>query len=95
MPLARSALTAVAIVTFLSAWNSFFWPLIATRIDAVRTLPVGIAQFMSTRPGQSMNAQAYGMSMAGTVFAAAPPIIFFYILQRQFIRGITTTGIRG
>jgi ABC-type glycerol-3-phosphate transport system permease component len=95
MPLARSALTAVAIVTFLSAWNSFFWPLIATRTDAVRTLPVGIAQFMSTRPDQSMNAQAYGMSMAGTVFAAAPPIIFFYILQRQFIRGITTTGIRG
>jgi multiple sugar transport system permease protein len=42
-----------------------------------------------------MNAQAYGMSMAGAVFAAGPPIIFFYILQRQFIRGITTTGIKG
>jgi ABC-type glycerol-3-phosphate transport system permease component len=95
LPLARSALTAVAIVTFLSAWNSFFWPLIVTRTDVVRTLPVGIAQFMSTRPGQSMNAQAYGMSMAGAVFAAGPPIIFFYILQRQFIRGITTTGIKG
>jgi ABC-type glycerol-3-phosphate transport system permease component len=95
LPLARSALTAVAIITFLSAWNSFFWPLIVTRTDAVRTLPVGIAQFMSTRPGQSMNAQAYGMSMAGAVFAATPPIIFFYVLQRQFIRGITTTGIKG
>jgi ABC-type glycerol-3-phosphate transport system permease component len=95
LPLARPALTAVAIITFLSAWNSFFWPLIVTRTDAVRTLPVGIAQFMSTRPGQSMNAQAYGMSMAGAAMAAAPPIIFFYILQRQFIRGITTTGIKG
>ncbi|MGD9145283.1 MAG: carbohydrate ABC transporter permease [Anaerolineae bacterium] len=95
LPLARSALTAVAIITFLSAWNSFFWPLIVTRTDAVRTLPVGIAQFMSTRPGQSMNAQAYGMSMAGAAIAAAPPIIFFYVLQRQFIHGITTTGIKG
>jgi ABC-type glycerol-3-phosphate transport system permease component len=95
MPLARSSLTAVAIVTFLSAWNSFFWPLIATRTDVVRTLPVGIAQFMSTRPGQSMNAQAYGMSMAGAAIAAAPPILFFYVLQRQFIRGITMTGIKG
>jgi ABC-type glycerol-3-phosphate transport system permease component len=95
LPLARPALTAVAIITFLSAWNSFFWPLIVTRTDAVRTLPVGIAQFMSTRPGQSMNAQAYGMSMAGAVIAAAPPIIFFYVLQRQFIRGITTTGLKG
>jgi ABC-type glycerol-3-phosphate transport system permease component len=95
LPLARSALTAVAIITFLSAWNSFFWPLIVTRTDAIRTLPVGIAQFMSTRPGQSMNAQAYGMSMAGAAMAAAPPIIFFYVLQRQFIRGITTTGLKG
>jgi ABC-type glycerol-3-phosphate transport system permease component len=95
LPLARSALTAVAIITFLSAWNSFFWPLIVTRTDAIRTLPVGIAQFMSTRPGQSQNAQAYGLSMAGAVIAAAPPIIFFYILQRQFIRGITTTGLKG
>jgi ABC-type glycerol-3-phosphate transport system permease component len=95
LPLARSALTAVAIITFLSAWNSFFWPLIITRSDAVRTLPVGIAQFMSTRPGQSQNAQAYGMSMAGAVIAAAPPIIFFYILQRQFIRGITISGMKG
>jgi ABC-type glycerol-3-phosphate transport system permease component len=95
LPLARSALTAVAIITFLSAWNSFFWPLIVTRSDAARTLPVGIAQFMSTRPGQSQNAQAYGMSMASAVIAAAPPILFFYILQKQFIRGITTTGLKG
>jgi ABC-type glycerol-3-phosphate transport system permease component len=95
LPLARPALTAVAIITFLSAWNSFFWPLIVTRTDAIRTLPVGIAQFMSTRPGQSMNAQAYGMSMAGAAIAATPPIIFFYVLQRQFIRGIATTGLKG
>jgi ABC-type glycerol-3-phosphate transport system permease component len=61
----------------------------------VRTLPVGIAQFMSTRPGQSQNAQAYGISMAGAAIAAAPPIVFFYILQRQFIRGITISGMKG
>jgi ABC-type glycerol-3-phosphate transport system permease component len=95
LPLARPALTAVAIITFLSAWNSFFWPLIVTRTDASRTLPVGIAQFMSLRPGQSMSAQAYGPSMAGAVIAALPPILVFYALQRYFIQGISMTGLKG
>jgi len=95
LPLARPALTAVAIVTFLSAWNSFFWPLIATRTDASRTLPVGIAQFMSLRPGQAQGAQAYGLAMAGAVIAALPPIAVFYLLQRYFIEGISITGIKG
>lgn len=95
LPLARPALTTVAIITFLSTWNSFFWPLIATRTDAVRTVPVGIAQFMSLRPGQSQNIQLYGQSMAASVMAALPPIIVFIILQRNFIQGISMTGLKG
>jgi len=95
LPLARPALTAVAIITFLSTWNSFFWPLIVTRTDAVRTMPVGIAQFMSLRPGMAMNAQAYGRSMAGAALAALPPILVFLFLQRYFIEGITMSGIKG
>lgn len=95
LPLARPALTAVAIITFLSTWNSFFWPLIVTRTDEVRTMPVGIAQFMSLRPGMAMNTQAYGRSMAGAALAAFPPILVFLFLQRYFIEGITMSGIKG
>jgi len=95
LPLAQPALTAVAIVTFLPTWNSFFWPLIATRTDASRTLPVGIAQFMSLRAGQAQGAQAYGQAMAGAVIAALPPVLVFYMLQRYFIEGISMTGIKG
>lgn len=95
LPLARPALTAVAIITFLSTWNSFFWPLIVTRTDAVRTLPVGVAQFMSLRPGMVQGTQAFGQSMAGAVMAALPPIIVFMLLQRYFIEGISRTGIKG
>jgi len=95
LPLARPALTTVAILTFLSTWNSFFWPLIATRSDAVRTLPVGIAQFLSVRPGLTQNVQAYGQSMAGAALAALPPIIVFILLQRNFIKGISMTGLKG
>lgn len=95
LPLARPALTAVAILTFLSTWNSFFWPLIATRSDEVRTLPVGIAQFLSLRAGMVQGQQSIGQSMAGAVFAALPPIVFFVILQRYFIEGISRTGLKG
>jgi ABC-type glycerol-3-phosphate transport system permease component len=95
LPLARPALTAVAIITFLSTWNSFFWPLIVTRSDSVRTLPVGIAQFLSLRAGMVQGQMSIGQSMAGAVFAALPPIIIFVILQRYFIEGISRTGIKG
>lgn len=95
MPLARPALMAVAIITFLSTWNSFFWPLIVTQSDATRTLPVGIAQFMSLRPGMAQTAQAYGKSMAGAVLASIPPILVFFALQRYFIEGISKTGLKG
>jgi ABC-type glycerol-3-phosphate transport system permease component len=95
LPLARPALTAVAILTFLSTWNSFFWPLIVTRSDEVRTLPVGIAQFLSLRAGMVQGQQSVGQSMAGAVIAALPPIIFFVFLQRYFIEGISRTGLKG
>lgn len=95
LPLARPALTAVAIITFLTAWNSFLWPLIVTRSDSVRTLPVGIAQFLSLRPGLVMAQMSIGQSMAGAVVAALPPIIVFVVLQRYFIEGISRTGIKG
>ncbi len=95
LPLARPALTAVAILTFLSTWNSFFWPLIVTRSDSVRTLPVGIAQFLSLRAGMVQGQMSIGQSMAGAVLAAMPPIIVFVILQRYFIEGISRTGLKG
>jgi ABC-type glycerol-3-phosphate transport system permease component len=95
LPLARPALTAVAIITFLTTWNSFFWPLIVTRSDTVRTLPVGIAQFLSLRAGMVQGQMSIGQSMAGAVFAALPPIIVFVILQRYFIEGISRTGLKG
>ena len=95
MPLARPALTSVAILTFLSTWNSFFWPLIATRNDLTRTLPVGLAQFMSLRPGQGSGVELYGRSMAGAALASLGPIVVFLVLQRYFIQSITTSGIKG
>ena len=90
LPLSGPALATVAIFTFVRSWNEFFWPLIITNSDATRTLPVGLATFVGR--GLSMN---FGIIMASAVVATVPAIIFFLLLQRYFVRGISTTGLRG
>ena len=94
LPLSKPALTTLAIFTFMSSWNSFLWPLIATNSDATRTLPVGLAMFMSGLGGTTA-AMRYGMAMAGALVAVLPALIVFLALQRFFVRGITMSGIKG
>jgi ABC-type glycerol-3-phosphate transport system permease component len=95
VPLARPVLATVAIITFMSSWNNFLWPLVAAGSDATRTLPVGIAQFMGATSGASGSAPTFGAPMAAAAMATAPAIAAFLLLQRWFVRGITATGIKG
>lgn len=93
LPLSKPALSAVAILTFISSWNSFLWPLISIRQDALKPLPVGIAQFMGSA---GSNAQfQYGTALAGASMAVIPSIIVFLSLQRYFVEGIASAGIKG
>lgn len=94
LPLSKPALTTLAIFTFMSSWNSFLWPLIATNTDATRTLPVGIAMFISGLGGTT-EATQYGVAMAGSLISVLPALIVFLSLQRFFVRGITMSGIKG
>jgi ABC-type glycerol-3-phosphate transport system permease component len=95
LPLSRPSMAAVAALTFVSSWNNFLWPLIATSSDRARTLPVGIAQYMGAQAGTSGSAPAFGAPLASAVMATAPALIAFFLLQRYFTEGITTTGIKG
>lgn len=95
IPLSRPALSSVAIITFVSSWNSLLWPLIVTNSDSVRTLPVGIAQFMSASSGGSGSAPQYGITLAAALMAAAPTLIAFLLLERAFVQGISRVGIKG
>lgn len=95
LPLSRPAMAAVAALTFVSSWNSFLWPLIATNSDHARTLPVGIAQYMGAQAGTSGSAPAFGPPLASAVMATAPALLAFFLLQRYFTQGITMTGIKG
>lgn len=89
LPLVKPALAALCIFTFLGNWNAYIWPLIVVRSEEMRTLPVGIA-FFSSEAGS-----AFHLIMAAAAMATIPVIIVFLIFQRQIIKGIALTGVKG
>lgn len=95
LPLSKPVLSAVAIITFISSWNNFLWPLIATNTDNSKTLPVGMAQFMGAHAGASGSAPEYGITLAASVMAILPTLIVFFILQKHFVKAITSSGVKG
>ncbi|MFC7329067.1 carbohydrate ABC transporter permease [Marinactinospora rubrisoli] len=91
IPLVKPALATLAVLTFLSSWNNFVWPLIATNDPDKYTLPVALATF-ATDPNQS--AGSNGMLMAGSLLVVLPVLLVFILLQRHFTQGIATTGLK-
>lgn len=89
VPLARPAYATVAILGFLFAWGQFLWPSMVTRGISVRPLPVGIGVFKTTPP------VSWGDIMAYTVLMTLPLLIIFLIFQRQFVRGVASSGVKG
>jgi multiple sugar transport system permease protein len=89
LPLCRPALATLAILTFLSSWNNFLWPLVVATTDDKYTLPVALALYSI---GQ--NRIYYGLLLAGAVVVVVPVLIVFLALQRHFLRGIATTGLK-
>jgi len=89
VPLARPAIGALSIFSFLGSWNSFLWPLIILRSSSKFTLPIGLANMLG------LYNQQYGMIMAGAFLVALPMIILFVLMQRQFIAGLTIGAVKG
>jgi multiple sugar transport system permease protein len=89
MPLAAPALLTLGLFHFMYNWNDLLWPLIVNQDQARQTLPAGLALFM----GQHV--VEYGILMAASVLALIPVVLFFLVIQRRFVEGIATTGIRG
>lgn len=89
MPLCGPPLATLGILTFLSSWNNFLWPLVAAQTQEMYTLPVALSLYST---GQ--NATNYGLLLAGSVLVIAPILLLFVFLQRWFIRGVATTGLK-
>ncbi len=89
MPLCGPALATLGILTFLASWNNFLWPLVVAQSEDRYTLPVALALVSI---GQ--NATRYGLLLAGSVVVILPVVALFVLLQRYFVQGIATTGIK-
>lgn len=88
-PNARPVFAAVAILTFLTQWGTFLWPLLVTSGEAVRPLPVAIAAFYTLPPLQWGDILAFGVLMV------APILAVFVLFQRWFVRGVAAAGLKG
>ncbi|MGV8909490.1 MAG: carbohydrate ABC transporter permease [Propionicimonas sp.] len=89
LPLCGPGLATLGILTFLGSWNNFLWPLVVAQTQEHYTLPVALALF-----AKGENVTNYGLLMAGSTVVVVPIVVVFLILQRRFIEGIATTGIK-
>ncbi|MBP2477953.1 multiple sugar transport system permease protein [Crossiella equi] len=90
LPLARPALAAVAVFTFVTTWNNFLWPFIVATDPDMMTIPVGLASVQQNSYGLR-----YAQVMASSLLGGLPLLLFFLAFQRQVVRGMTTTGVKG
>lgn len=88
MPLVTSALSALAIFSFIGNWNAFLWPLIICNQMEMYTLPVGLSFFNGEFQTD------WGMVMTGASVATIPVLIIYIFFQHQIIAGITLTGVK-
>ena len=89
LPLVTPALATLAIFNFIGNWNAFLWPLIVASKPKMFTLPVGLANF-SGEAGSDWH-----LIMTGATISMIPLIIIFVIFQKQIVRGIAMTGLKG
>jgi multiple sugar transport system permease protein len=89
LPLARPALAAVAIFSFLGAWDEFTWALTAINNQDLYTLPIALRLF------QQQHGTEWGVVFAASAIAVLPTILVFVIFQRHFIKGITSGAVKG
>jgi multiple sugar transport system permease protein len=89
LPLARPALAAVTIFSFLGNWDEFTWALTSLTDDSLFTLPIGLRFF------QQQHGTQYGLLFAGSLVAVIPVIIVFIVFQRHFIKGVMASAVKG
>ena len=89
LPQARGTVITIALLNFIGTWNDYFWPLVMTSNDNVRTLPLGVSMLKSTLDGVHWNTV-----MAGNVILILPIVIIYIFAQREIIKAFTYSGIK-
>jgi ABC-type glycerol-3-phosphate transport system permease component len=91
VPLSKGAISAFTIFAFLSAWNQYLWPLVITNEETMRTAQIGIRFFLVN---QERNTD-WGAIMAATVIVMIPTLVVFLVAQKQLVKGISMSGLKG
>lgn len=89
MPLSKPAVATLTIFTFVFVWNDFMGPLIYLHSDRLKTIQLGLRNFISQYSAD------YALIMAASIVAVIPVVIMFLLLQRFFIEGVANSGIKG
>ncbi|MDQ0112194.1 carbohydrate ABC transporter permease [Paenibacillus harenae] len=89
LPLTRPALASMAILTFIGSWNNFLWPFLSVTDDNLFTLPMGIPTLMN------QYSEDYVKPMVINTIASIPIILLFLVFERQIVKGISLSGIKG
>lgn len=88
LPLSKPALSTLTIFTFVNTWNDFLGPLIYLTSNKNKTIQIGIRMFISQYSSE------YGLIMAASVVVLIPVLIVFLSMQKYFVQGIATTGLK-
>ncbi|OUS67716.1 sugar ABC transporter permease [Paenibacillus sp. MY03] len=89
MPLSKTVMAVMAILTFMETWNTFFWPFLVTNTMDMQTIQVGLKNF------RFANTTYFAPMMAGATISAVPMFILFFSLQRYFLEGVTVGAVKG
>ena len=89
LPLSKPALSTLTIFTFVNTWNDYLGPLIYLRTETKKTIQLGLKMFIGQYSAE------YGLIMAGSVVSLIPVIAVFLCLQKYFVEGVASTGLKG
>ena len=89
LPLSKPALSTLTIFTFVATWNDYLGPLIYLKSQEKKTIQLGLKMFISQYSSD------YGLIMAGSVLSLIPVLIVFLVLQKYFVEGVASTGLKG
>jgi len=88
LPLVKPALAALAVLIFTFIWNDYFWAVVLTQGPSAQPVTAGITEF------NSQFRAAYHMMSAGSIVAALPPVVMFFLMQKHFIAGLTLGSVK-
>ena len=89
LPLSKPALATMVVIRATATWNDYIWPLLMTQKEKMYTVQLALSQFRSD------SGDIWNMIMAATMFIMIPVIVLFLFLQKYFVEGIATSGLKG